>query len=168
MGIFETAKSMAESASSRRAAERDALVKARVENERIVELMRAEIVSLLSDLDGKPALGGHAAFKVEFRSDLDGAFAFITVDGDYVAWFKARVVSGTMDYGEGCVDDYSSPTAWARIYGPNARFKREHDGTWDLQELKLYFNGGSQETCIKQAEVAQFVGRCAGHIAAWI
>lgn len=168
MGIFETAKTMAEIAWSRGAAERDALVKARVENERVVALMRAEIVSLLSELDGKPALGGHARFKVEIRNDLDGAFAFVTVGGAYVAWFKARVVSGTMDHGEGCVDDYSSPTVWARIYGPNTRFKREHDGTWDLYELKLYHNGGSQETCVKQAEVAQFVERCAGHIAAWI
>lgn len=120
--------------------------------------MRALLLKEIQKLDQQPSKYG--IFKVTESNGI----IFLCADYKRIAWFKAKVVSGSYD----ASDDYTYTEArvWARLYSPN--YHRDHDGNWDLEEQRWYHNGGWTERASSVEEMPKFLEEVAKHLARWI
>lgn len=123
--------------------------------------MRSLLLKEVQKLDQQPSKYG--TFKV---TESNGVI-FLCSDYKRIAWFKAKVVTGTYDASDDCRGiPYTEARVWARLYSPN--YHRDHDGNWDLEEQRWYHNGGWTERVSSVEEMPKFLEEVAKHLAQWI
>ncbi len=160
MDLFSKAQSVASAA---RAEEEKSKENSRKQHEvyqRYLDEMKAKVLSEIKQLDGKETKYGK--FNLEIVNDQFNAIAYLTCDTKLVAWFKAKVeYHNDTDYGDMVYKKVS-----ARFYPPYP--KRDHDGSWDIQELKYYFNGGQQISAYSLKDMDKFFNEMVGLISQWM
>ena len=87
-----------------------------------------------------------------------------------VAWFKARIVSGTYDASDDCRGcEYTEPRIKMRIY-PKVRYSNPNlsANDWDTQELREYSNGGFEFSFSSLDKAPKFFEDFAKQLALWM
>lgn len=130
-------------------------------------------------IDELKKIDGQHGFKVEFleKEDWTNVFAYLTrnkydqkfIHDDKVAWFKAKVISGTYDASDDCRNiEYTEPRVWMRIYPPHKANYAGIDFGWDVQELNMYNNGGGEFSFGSLEKAPKFFEDFAKQLALWM
>jgi hypothetical protein len=128
--------------------------------------MKAAVIAELKKLEGEQTKWG--PFSLDLSNLARDVFAYLQVGQRKVAWFKARIVSGTFDGSDDCRNiPYTEPQVWARFYPPDP--SRNHDGSWDLEEISKNHNGGRTITHSDRYEgkMKRFFEEMAGQLSVW-
>ena len=139
---------------------------AAVRTQERLQAMKNLVIDELKEIDG------HHGFKVEFfeKEVWQNIFAYLTHNQNKVAWFKARVVSGTYDASDDCRGiEYTEPRIQMRIY-PKVRCSNPNFSAndWDTQELREYSNGGFEFSFSSVDKAPKFFEDFAKQLALWM
>lgn len=143
-------------------------IAARLETQlqKLTKLLRAE----LRKLNGQKCRYGTFVLKKDSVVRFGGVrqVYLLMADTRMVAWFKAGVVRGTTDLSDDCRGvPFTEAQITARFYPPHPN-REYHDGTWDLQGTRYYFNGGQQESFTEVDQAPNFFRFVAERLAEWI
>jgi hypothetical protein len=137
-----------------------------------LSVMKSLVIDELKKIDGQQG------FKVEFleKEDWTNVFAYLTkfvgerTCESKIAWFKAKVVSGTYDASDDCRNiEYTEPRIWMRIYPPyKAGHNNRINDSWDTQELLEYSNGGYELYLSSLNDAPKFFANFAGRLSLWM
>ncbi len=166
MTFFDKIKTVAEETQGKKEAQRQ-----REGSQReAADLKLAEVVNhivvLINDLDHRPSSYGQFEVTMMRRDSLN-IFATISAKGRKVAWFKAQIVNGTLGGSDDCEGvAYLYPLVTCRVYPPGYP-SPNHDGSWDFQEQKSYYNGGMGASCSSLEDMPKFESTLATYFASW-
>jgi hypothetical protein len=165
MDILENAKRIAKEKEEKILKEKENAQEQRRQLQVQLKVFEDALMIELIKLDKQPCKYGN--FELDKKGDsIYGVLACLKVCGKFVAWIKAKIVSGTVDYGEGSLGhDYTRPEFWARIYFPQSRNYIE----WDFEESKPYSNGGYQtQSYFKLEDLPSFFEEIAQQLSQWM
>ena len=129
-------------------------------------------------IDELKKIDGQHDFKVQFleKEDWKNVFAYLTYNkygkdfDSNVAWFKAKIVSGTFDASDDCRGiEYTEPRIRMRIY-PKVRYSNPNFSAndWDTQELRECSNGGFEFSFSSVDKAPKFFEDFAKQLALWL
>jgi hypothetical protein len=161
-------------------------IKQKEEEQRFLEQRKIAYAKMQEELSAMKSLvidelkkiDGQHGFKVQFIENEDwtfNVFAYLTkFAGEHtceskVAWFKAKVVNGIYDASDDCRNiEYTEPCVWMRIYPPRKFDYYGIDASWDIQELKMYNNGGGEFSFSSLEDAQKFFANFAGQLSLWM
>ena len=164
--IADRAREIAESQQETRKRVADDQARIQANLQRDLESTKAAVIAELKKLDGEQTKFG--AISLDFTNTARDVFAYLNVGPKKVAWFKARIVSGTFDGSDDCRNiPYTEPQVWARFYPPDP--SRDYDGSWDIEETARGYNGGRTITYSDRYEgkLKRFFEEMATQLSTW-